>query len=137
MALHNNLRGIYYFALRLGLVEADVGFQRGFPLAQYVYIYKRACLFCVEWQRAPAAEGCPVFALHLPCAGLQGLARLEKAGKNPPASAGFGAQLSPVPARKPLCCLGSSIKPPFYETFSGMARNGRKHPKIRVINPFR
>jgi transposase len=45
--------------------------------------------------------------------------------------------LSPVPARKPLCGLDGSIKPPFYETASAIAKKGHQHPKISAINPFR
>jgi hypothetical protein len=104
----NNLRGIFYSALRLGLVEADAGFQRGFPLARDVYIYSVPVFLASNdsqhrWRRdalclpclcpvlpcicPDIALCCPVFVLHLPCAALQGLARLEKAGKKPPASA--------------------------------------------------
>ncbi|MDR6919017.1 hypothetical protein J2X66_005922 [Pseudomonas sp. 3296] len=32
--------------------------------------------------------------------------------------------LSLAPTRKPLCCLGSSIKPPFYRTAAGIIWNG-------------
>lgn len=46
-------------------------------------------------------------------------------------------RISSVPVRKSACCLNGSIKPPFYENVSGVIANGRKHPKRRVIIPFR
>ena len=45
--------------------------------------------------------------------------------------------LSPVPACRPAFCLGSSIKPPFYETALTNIRKDRKHPKSGSINSFR
>lgn len=50
----------------------------------------------------------------------------------------FGVlHLRPLPDHKPVCCMGSSIKPPFYETASAIAKKGHQHPKISAINPFR
>jgi hypothetical protein len=50
---------------------------------------------------------CPVFVLHLPCAALLGLARLEKAGKKPPASAARRRAIGQIAAeKKPSAWLG-------------------------------
>ncbi len=104
-----------------------LGFQRGGHLAPDVSM---ACLSFLRRMAASTGGGgmpcvCPAFALCRPA----GLGEARKGRQKLASERGvWGAMeqkvhLSPVPARKPLCCLGSSIKPPFYETFdSGFQR---------------
>ena len=44
--------------------------------------------------------------------------------------------LSPVPACRPAFCLGSSIKPPFYETVTASTKEANNTPKSGAINSF-